>query len=325
METGAVDRVRRFNRTVTERVGALSDHFLDRPRPLAESRLLWEIGPQGAEVRELRARLALDSGYVSRLLRALERQRLVSVETGRSDARVRRVRLTAGGLRERALLDRRSDALARGLLEPLGPRQQERLLAAMDEVERLLSASQITIAVEDPASADARSCLARYYEEIGRRFEGGFDASRARQVPAEEARPPRGAFLVARLHGRPIGCATLWLPAGRPAELKRMWISPEARGRGLAHRLLADVEARAVAAGADRLHLDTNRALVEAIALYRRSGFVEVPPFNDEPHADHWFEKRLRHPGEAAARNAPPPAARRSRSRSPRRGSGRSR
>ena len=75
-----VGRVRRFNRTVTERVGALSDHFLDRPRPLAESRLLWEVGRDGADVRELRARLSLDSGYVSRLLRALERQGLVAVE-----------------------------------------------------------------------------------------------------------------------------------------------------------------------------------------------------------------------------------------------------
>ena len=72
-----------------------------------------------------------------------------------------------------------------------------------------------------------------------------------------------------------------------------MWVAREARGLGLARRLLAEVERRAAKAGAKVLHLDTNRALVEAIALYRRSGFVEVPPFNDEPHAHHWFEKRL--------------------------------
>src|SRR5262245_19628834 len=123
--TGGVGRVRRFNRTVTERVGALSDHFLDRPRPLAESRLLSEAGREGADVRELRARLSLDSGYVSRLLRALERQGLVAVEKGRADARLRRVRLTARGRRERALLDRRSHQLAHELLQALSPRQQE--------------------------------------------------------------------------------------------------------------------------------------------------------------------------------------------------------
>ena len=203
------------------------------------------------------------------------------------------MRLTARGLRERALLDRRSDRLARELLEALSTRQQERLLAAMDEVERLLSASQITIAVEDPESADARWCVARYYEEIGRRFERGFDAGRARQIGFDEMRPPRGAFLLARLRGRPVGCAILWLPPGQPAEVKRMWVAPEARGLGLARRLLSEVEGRAARAGAALLHLDTNRALVEAIALYRQSGFVEVAPFNDEPHAHHWFEKRL--------------------------------
>src|SRR4029450_10281325 len=116
MASQAIRRVRSFNRTVTERVGVLSDHFLDRPRPLAESRLLWEVGREGADVRELRARLSLDSGYVSRLLRARDARGWVGVERGRAGARVRRVRLTARGLRELALLDRRSDRLARELL-----------------------------------------------------------------------------------------------------------------------------------------------------------------------------------------------------------------
>ena len=72
-----IEQVRRFNRTVTERVGALDDHFLGRDRALGEARLLWEIGPDGCEVRLLRARLALDSGYLSRLLRSLEAAGLV--------------------------------------------------------------------------------------------------------------------------------------------------------------------------------------------------------------------------------------------------------
>jgi ribosomal protein S18 acetylase RimI-like enzyme len=163
----------------------------------------------------------------------------------------------------------------------------------MDEVERLLRASQVTIAVEDPGTADARWCLEQYYGEIGRRFETGFDAKRARPIAAEDVRPPRGAFLVARLRGAPVGCVALRHPPGEPAEMKRMWVAPEARGAGLARRLLAEVESRASRAGAELLRLDTNRALAEAIGLYRRSGFVEVPAFNDEPHAHHWFEKRL--------------------------------
>src|SRR5690348_12382649 len=110
-----VAQVRSFNRLVTQSVGALQDRYLSRDLPLGEARLLWEVG-DGCDVRELRARLGLDSGYVSRLLRSLEQAGLVSVEPSSRDRRVRAVRLTAAGRRERRLLDRRSDELARTLL-----------------------------------------------------------------------------------------------------------------------------------------------------------------------------------------------------------------
>src|ERR687887_2544096 len=100
---GLIERVRRFNRTVTQRIGALNDAYLARGRPLGQARVLWEIGPDGADVRSLRARLDLDSGYLSRLLRSLERDRLVVVDADRSDKRVRKVRLTAAGSAEREL------------------------------------------------------------------------------------------------------------------------------------------------------------------------------------------------------------------------------
>src|SRR5690242_8409632 len=131
-----VAAVRRFHRAVVRRVGALEEGYLGRDRPLGQARLLWEIGPEGAEVRELRARLGLDSGYLSRMLRALEAAGLVAVGADAADARVRRARLTAAGRAERAELDRRSDALAASILEPLNPRQRDRLVAATAEVER---------------------------------------------------------------------------------------------------------------------------------------------------------------------------------------------
>src|SRR5437588_10408504 len=102
MEMPLVEQIRSFNRTVTERIGVLNDHFLGRNHPLGEARLLWEIGEQGAEVRELRRRRGLDSGYVSRLLRSLEEQGLVVVRTRRNDGSVRMGHLTRAGLRERA-------------------------------------------------------------------------------------------------------------------------------------------------------------------------------------------------------------------------------
>src|SRR5213592_2755395 len=104
MDAGAVEQVRRFNRTVTQRVGALSDRYLARDRPLGASRVLWEIGTEGCEVRALRSRLGLDSGHASRLLRLLEADGLVRVEPSPADRRIRVARLTPAGLSERALL-----------------------------------------------------------------------------------------------------------------------------------------------------------------------------------------------------------------------------
>src|SRR5262245_50967104 len=149
--TEMIADVRRFNRVVTERVGALEDHYLTRDRPLGQARLLWEIGSGGCDFRTRRSRLGLDSGYCSRLLRELERDGLVVVEPSERDRRVRTARLTQAGRAERALLDRRSDALARSLLKPLDDRQRDRLVTAMGEVERLLTASMVQIRRVDPA------------------------------------------------------------------------------------------------------------------------------------------------------------------------------
>src|SRR3954451_4711234 len=157
-----VEQVRRFNRTVTETVGALNERYLGLERPLGEARLLWEIGPDGCEVRLLRARLGLDSGYVSRLLRRLEKARLVEVAERDGDRRIRVARLTEAGLAERVALDGRADDLARSLLAPLTAEQQERLVGAMREVERLLTAAGVEITTVDPEHRDARYCLAEY-------------------------------------------------------------------------------------------------------------------------------------------------------------------
>jgi DNA-binding MarR family transcriptional regulator/GNAT superfamily N-acetyltransferase len=285
--------VRRFNRTVTAQVGALNDRYLGRDRPLGEARVLWEIGPEGREVRALRARLELDSGYLSRLLRSLETAGLVAVEPSGADRRTRVARLTPAGRVERDLLDARSDELARSLLAPLTAGQQERLAGAMREVERLLTAGLVEIAPADPAHPDARRCLAAYFAELDRRDEGGFDPVASDSAPPHELRPPHGVLLLARLRGVAVGCGGL-KGLGRPAsEIKRLWVDDAVRGLGIGRRLLAELEARAAAAGARSVRLDTNRNLTEAIAMYRLHGYGDVPPFNDEPFAHHWFEKRL--------------------------------
>lgn len=293
MRPADIEQVRRFNRAVVEGIGALQDHFLGRARPMAEARLLWEIGTKGADIRALRDRLGLDSGYVSRLLRSLERQRLVKVRVSPHDRRVRRAELTAAGVKERKVLDTRSDAVAERILEPLTENQRSSFLTAVAEVERLLQPSMIRFAVERPTSADALWCWQQYFAELNERFDAGFDPGVALPVDVREVTPPGGAVILARLHGRPIASGSVKTPPGAPAYLKRMWVAPEARGLGVGRRLLAELENHARQAGARVVQLETNRTLKEAIALYRRSGYVEVAPFNDEPYAHHWFEKRL--------------------------------
>jgi DNA-binding MarR family transcriptional regulator/GNAT superfamily N-acetyltransferase len=289
----AVGQVRGFNRVVTQRVGALQEEYLARDRPLGASRVLWEIDLQGTDVRAVRDRLGLDSGYLSRLLRRLEAEGLVSVEPDPVDRRVRVVRLSPAGSAERLELDRRSDDLARSLLAPLSETQRGRLLEAMATVQRLLTAGLVEIGIESPAGAAAQYCLRAYFAELDARFETGFDPRASIPATAEELAEPAGLLLVARLRGEPVGCGALKLHGAAPAELKRMWVDPQARGMGLGRRILTELEQHARQRGVVTLRLETNERLLAAIALYRGAGYVEVPAFNNEPYAQYWFEKHL--------------------------------
>jgi DNA-binding MarR family transcriptional regulator/GNAT superfamily N-acetyltransferase len=279
---------------VTQRVGALDDHFLARDRPLGEARVLWEIGREGCEVRALRARLGLDSGHASRLLRALEADGMVSVGAGARDGRVRVARLTTAGLAELAVLDQRSEALAASLLAPLTPKQRDRLVGAMRDVERLLTAAMVEIVAVDPEHPDARQCLRSYFAELERRSGAPFDPLVGSTAEPHELRPPVGEMVVAYLRAEAVGCGALKHFGGGVTDIKRMWLAEAARGLGLGRRLLETLEQRAASAGARTVRLETSNLLVEAIALYRSAGYREVPAFNDEPFAHHWFEKRLR-------------------------------
>jgi GNAT superfamily N-acetyltransferase len=270
MDGAQVQRVRSFNRLVTQRVGALDESYLKRGRPLGEARLLFEVGPEGADLRALRDRLALDSGYLSRLLNSLTAQGLVEVGKDARDGRLRRAILTRKGRAER-----------------------ERLVAAMGEVERLLRAGRVEISFEAPASADAKRCLHAYFREIAVRFESGFDRNEERSGSDDDLGPPGGCFVVARLEGEAIGCGGFKRVDAATGLIKRVWTAPSARGLGVARRMLRTLEGVARDAGLTTLRLDTNKALTEAHALYRKEGYREIERFNDNPYSHHWFEKRL--------------------------------
>jgi DNA-binding MarR family transcriptional regulator/GNAT superfamily N-acetyltransferase len=289
----AIPRIRSFHRAVTLRVGALSHRYLGRDRPLVQSRLIFEIGSEGAAVRDLRMRLGLDSGFLSRMLRALESRGLVRTTTLSSDARVRYARLTRAGKAELKRLNELSDDLAHSILAPLREEQRQKLISAMQEVERLLQPSSVVLNVEKPSGEDARWCLEQYYQEINTRFRGGFDPARS-PVPPGDFIPPNGYFVIARLSGQPVGCGGLRIKSENVAEIKRMWVSPHTRGLGVGRRMLGEFERIARERGLQAVRLETNEALKEAQSLYRSSGYREIEPYNDEPYAHHWFEKRIK-------------------------------
>lgn len=293
MDRSDIERVRSFNRAVTLRSGALSNSYLDRGRPLGQARVLFEIGPDGCDVRSLRERLALDSGYLSRVLQALEKQGVAKVRHDATDRRRREAILTAKGLAEWKAYDDLSDDLARSILDPLTDRQRARLIDAMATVETLIAAASKIFTIESPGSDVARQCLEAYFNELAQRFENGFDPVQSNAAEDPDMAAPCGAFLIAWLNGRPVACGGVKTIAPHTGEIKRMWVAPEVRGMGIARRLLDAIETEARRLGMTRVCLDTNRALVEAQAMYRKAGYRDAARYNDNPYAHFWFEKDL--------------------------------
>ncbi|MFI8530678.1 GNAT family N-acetyltransferase [Streptomyces aquilus] len=285
-----VTSLRRFNRYFTRRIGALDDHYLGQDRPLGEARLLFEIG-DGASLRELRTRLGLDAGYLSRMAKALEAQGLVRLSAHPDDNRLRMVEPTPAGRTELKEQNRRANALAAGLLEGLTADQRAELTAAMATAQRLLRLAAITVTLVDGAAPDARACLDAYAADIDARFPEGFDKSDL--VGPQEVSGTAGAFFVAYEEGRPVGCGALRRLEPGVGELRHVWVHRDARRLGLARRLLAALEAEAAARGLTLLRLDTHATLTEAQAMYRACGYTEIPAYVDHVYADHWFEKRL--------------------------------
>jgi DNA-binding MarR family transcriptional regulator/GNAT superfamily N-acetyltransferase len=289
--TDEINTVRRFNRSYTQRIGALDDSFLGMGLPLGPIRLLFEIGSAPRTVQALRRRLGLDSGYVSRLLRRLQSESLVEVVPDPSDRRRRLVRLTESGRRQWSVLEERSQARAAALLEPLAARQRARLTTALAEADLLVRAATVTIETVDPASEPARTAVERYFAELHERF--AFDATGLETKDAAALRPPDGVFTIALSDGQPVACGGVQTIAPGIGEIKRMWVDNRWRGAGLGSRLLSDLEERARQLGHHTVRLDTNQALTKAIAMYGRAGYEPIDRYNDNPYATHFFEKPL--------------------------------
>ena len=295
---GETDVLRRFNRTYTQRIGALDESFLGLGLPLGAARLVFEIGEAGATARELRSRLGLDSGHLARQLRRLEDDGLVVVAPDPGDRRRRTVRLTTKGRALRRRLDDRSEQLAEQLIAPLTDRQRQRLTDALATADLLVRAATVEIRRVHPADPVAVSAVGHYFRELDERFPTGFDPGDA---PDHEAMAPgSGAFVVATSDGEPVACGGVQALGPGIGEIKRMWVHPGWRGAGLGSRLLRHLEEVAAELGNTEVRLDTNGTLVEAIAMYDRAGYRRIDRYNDNPYAEAWFAKELTAPNPRA-------------------------
>lgn len=285
--------LRRFNRSYTQRIGALDESFLGLGLPLGSARLLFEIGARPGTTHDLRTRLGLDSGYLSRLLRGLEQQEYVAVEPDPADRRRRTVRLTERGRAAWQTLEDRSEERARSLLEPLTERQRARLTDALATADLLVRAATVTIRTVDPAAPEARAAMAAYFGELDARFPQGFDPGPHTEEDDATLRAPQGAFVVAVSDGEPVAGGGVREYDGT-AEIKRMWVSPDWRGAGLGARLLRHLEGLARDLGHAVVRLDTQETLTDAIAMYERAGYQRVERYNDNPYATHFYAKPVR-------------------------------
>lgn len=288
----AIARLRRFNRAVTREVGALDTSFLGRGRPLGAARVLQLVRPEGTDVALIRDRLSLDSGLTSRFLRSLEREGLIVTGSDPDDRRRRIARLTEKGQAEMTAYDSIGRDRAARLISRAGSRAAE-VVAAMDLIATLLNRDQLQVRAADPDSPEALACQQSYFDEILARVA----IARPEYFPlpdpgADSYRPPRGRFLIAWSDDLPVGCVALRPLDDSIAEVKRLWVDASARGQGLSRRLMSAIEAEARSMGYQRLRLDTNSALTEAIALYRATGWTDIPPYTTPP-ADVWMEKPL--------------------------------
>ncbi|MBV8143820.1 MAG: GNAT family N-acetyltransferase [Gammaproteobacteria bacterium] len=164
----------------------------------------------------------------------------------------------------------------------------------MAKADNRLHAASVEVMPVDPSSPEAQACLDQYYEELASRFVGGFDRNLdGTAADALDYLPPNGTLLIVRLSGEVVGCGAIRAVTPGVGEIKRMWISPNARGLGLSRKLLGELERVAERNSIHTLRLDTNRSLTEALHLYRSAGYREIARFNDNPYAHHWFEKVL--------------------------------
>ena len=274
-----VATVRQFNRFYTRRIGVLNQGFLRSPFSLAEARVLYELKhrkePTASEIADA---LALDSGYLSRILRKFERERLVRKQVSSRDSRKSLLALTRRGESAFAGINRESDREIGTMLQALSAAQRRRLLQSMREIERLLGGSSDSSFVLRPHQPGDMGWVverhgAIYAEEYG--WDEQFEALVA-EIVARFIRnfdPKRERCWIAERDGQNAGSVFLVKRSKRVAQLRLLLVEPSARGHGIGMRLVEECIPFARRAGYQSIMLWTNDVLHAARAIYVKCGF----------------------------------------------------
>ncbi|MGA7106492.1 MAG: helix-turn-helix domain-containing GNAT family N-acetyltransferase [Terracidiphilus sp.] len=288
-----VSAVREFNRFYTARLGLLRRRHLDGEFSLTEGRMLYEIGTHPRRTASaLCGTLELDAGYISRLLTALTKRKLVRQAPSEADGREKLLSLTAVGEKAVARLNAQSTRQIEGLLAEVNAAERAVLVGSLGKARAILDSRgkpavrivRLT-AVQDVALA----ILQEYFEavQVVQRDKPG-DLRKLMMEPAS-------GMWVAYLDDAVVGCVVLRRLRSIPhaSECKRLYVKPVARGNGIADLLLDAQEDFARGHGIDWIYLDTYDDLKAAIALYERRGYARCARYNDNPQATLFMRKRI--------------------------------
>ena len=291
----ASDAIRRFNRFYTREIGVLDGNLLQSGFSLAEARILYELG-QTPEMSatDIGEKLNLDRGYLSRMLRAFQRKRLVSRKTDATDKRRSHLSLTDKGRTTFAQLDRRSSQAAKGMIADLPPGAVNAMLEAMKTIQGVLAKSTTTPdyvlrrdRVGDLGHIASRQGLI-YEQEYG--WDKTYEALAAKILSEFVGRNDavNERAWIAERHGAILGSVYLMKEDAETARLRLLYVEPQARGLGLGKKLVSECTTFARATGYKRIVLWTQSSLTAARKLYVNEGYELI---KQEPH--HSFGKDL--------------------------------
>ena len=301
-----VGAVRRFSRFYTRQIGLLQDGLLDTPFSLTQARVLYELAQQQTcTATELAAALGLDHGYLSRILRLFDERGLIAKRRGNDDGRQVVLSLTTKGRLAIAKLDQLSQREMAAMLGKLDEAEQNRVVIAMDTIERLMRPSTddaLAFSLREHRPGDMGWVVARhgalYPAEYG--WDSHIEALTAEIVAGflKTFDPARERCWIAEMDGEPVGSIFLVRDTDAVARVRLLIVDPKARGLGIGRRLVEEAITFAREAGYSSVTLWTHKVLTAARMIYLKAGFKLVEEWvHDEfgkPEASETWQLDLR-------------------------------